>query len=230
MLRRIVERAEQRKARLAFLDGSGSPLEPVARRTYAPGGKAPIQGAWHRKGRISAIGAVAVSPALRRPNLVFRLLPDDANAHGEDTVSFLARPRGRPRGPMTILRDRGGIHKRSRVVEAYQAKHPGIEAEDFPGYAPDANPDEGVWGDTEYPRLPSYAPEDTRELRLRLWDESSALRQRPNLLLGLAAATGPAGLVHPPRRDPTPVGVLVSLARLGSVVIQAIPYKAITAG
>jgi hypothetical protein len=31
-------------------------------------------------------------------------------------------------------------------VKAYLTKHPEIETEDFPGYAPDANPDEGVWG------------------------------------------------------------------------------------
>ncbi|QDV33727.1 transposase [Tautonia plasticadhaerens] len=182
MLRRIVERAEQRKARLAFLDGSGSPLEPVARRTYAPGGKAPIQGAWHRKGRISAISAVAVSPVRRRPNLVFLLLPDNANAHGRDTTAFLAQLRGRPRGPMTILWDQSKIHERSSVVKAYLARHPGIVTEDFPGYAPEANPDEGVWGWTKYHRLPNYAPEDTNELRTHLWHELSSLRRRRDLL------------------------------------------------
>ena len=39
----------------------------------------------------------------RQPNLDFRLLPDDTNAHGEDTVAFLAQLRGEIRGPMTIL-------------------------------------------------------------------------------------------------------------------------------
>jgi hypothetical protein len=59
------------------------------RRTDAPRGKTPIQEAWHRKGRISAISAITVSPVRRRPDLVFRLLPDDTNAHGEDIVAFL---------------------------------------------------------------------------------------------------------------------------------------------
>ena len=154
----------------------------MVRRTYAPRGQTPIVEAWHRKGRISAISAVTVSPVRRRPNLYFRLLPDNANAHGEDTVAFLAQLRGQIKGPMTILWDQSKIHERSGVVKAYLAKHPEIVTEDFPGYAPDANPDEGVWGWTKYHRLPNYAPEDTEELRFRLWDELSALKKRPDLL------------------------------------------------
>jgi hypothetical protein len=30
------------------------------------------------------------------------------------------------------------------VVQEYLARHPEIVTEDFPGYAPDAHPDEGV--------------------------------------------------------------------------------------
>ena len=101
-------------------------MTPVVRRTYAPRGKTPIVEAWYRKGRISAISAVTVSPVRRRPNLFFRLLADDANAHGEDTVAFLAQLRGEIKGPMTILWDQSKIHQRSGVVKAYPAKHPEI--------------------------------------------------------------------------------------------------------
>lgn len=160
------------------------------RRTDAPRGKTPIQEAWHRKGRISAISAITVSPVRRRPDLVFRLLPDDTNAHGEDIVAFLARLRSRIKGPMAILWDRSKIHGRSRVVRKYLAQHPEIETEDFPGYAPEANPDEGVWGGTKYHRLPNYAPEDTRELRSRLGSEFSAPSRRPDLLASFIRHAG----------------------------------------
>ena len=179
---RIIREADARKAHLVFLDESGFQLSPVARRTYAPRGETPILKAWHRKGRISAISAVTVSPVLRRANLYFRLLPDDANAHGRDTTAFLAQLRGELRGPMTILWDQSKIHERSSVVKAYLARHPEIVTEDFPGYAPEANPDEGVWGWAKYHRLPNYAPEDTNRLRSHLWHELSALRRRRDLL------------------------------------------------
>lgn len=173
-----------------FLDESGFQLEPVVRRTYAPKGKTPVQEAWRRKGRVSAISAVIVSPVRRRPNLYFRLLPDDANAHGEDTAAFLAQLRREIRGPMTILWDQSKIHERSGVVKRYLAKHPEIVTEDFPGYAPETNPDEGVWGWAKYHRLPNYAPDDVPELRSRLWDELSALRRRPDLLASFIRHAG----------------------------------------
>jgi transposase len=181
-LPRIIERARERKAHLVFLDESGFQLSPVVRRTYAPRGQTPIVEAWYRKGRISAISAVTVSPVRRRPHLSFRLLPDNTNAHGEDTVGFLAQLRGRVKGPMTILWDQSKIHQRSGVVKQYLAKHPEIVTEDFPSYAPDANPDEGVWGWTKYHRLPNFAAEDMTELRSRLVAELSSLGQRPDLL------------------------------------------------
>jgi DDE superfamily endonuclease len=118
---------------MVFLDESGFQLTPVVRRTYAPRGRTPVVDAWHRKGRISAISAVTVSPVRRRPGLDFRLPADDVNAHGEDTVAFLARLRDRIKGPMTILWDQSQIHERSAPVRKYLAKHPEIETADFPG-------------------------------------------------------------------------------------------------
>ena len=101
---------------MVFLDESGFQLSPVVRRTYAPRGRTPIVEAWHRKGKISAISAVTVSPVRRRPGLSFRLLADDTNAHGEDTVALLAQLRDRLKGPMTILWDQSRIQRRSAVV------------------------------------------------------------------------------------------------------------------
>ena len=175
---------------MVFLDESGFQMTPVVRRTYAPGGKTPIVEAFFRKGKISAISAVTVSPVRKRCGLSFQLLPDDTNAHGEETVAFLAQLRKRLRGPMTILWDRSKIHQRSGVVKKYLAKHPEIVTEDFPGYAPEANPAEGVWGYTKYHRLPNYAPEDTGELRSRLWSEWSSLRRRPDLLASFIRHAG----------------------------------------
>ena len=154
----------------------------MVRRTYAPRGRTPIVEAWDRKGKISALSAVTVSPLRNRPGLSFRLLPEDTNAHGEDTVAFLARLRGRLKGPLTILWDRSKIHRRPGVVKRYPAKHPEIVTEEFPGSAPAANPDEGVWGWAKHHRLANFAPQDLSELRSRLVAELSSLSMRPDLL------------------------------------------------
>jgi hypothetical protein len=63
-----------------FLNESGFMLAPLVRRTYAPRGRTPILDCWDRRDRVSAISAVTVSPMRRRPNLDFRLLPDNTSS------------------------------------------------------------------------------------------------------------------------------------------------------
>jgi transposase len=157
-------------------------LTPTVRRTLAPRGETPILRSWDRHDRISAISAVTVSPARRRPGLYFRLLPDDANAHGEDTVAFLKQLKRHIPGAMTIVWDRGNIHDRSKVVRAYLAGHPEVVTEKLPGYAPEMNPDESVWQHTKHGRLANFAPEDTTELRSEMIREFVRLHESPELL------------------------------------------------
>jgi hypothetical protein len=165
-----------------FLDESGFMLTPTVRRTLAPRGRTPILRSWDRHDRISALSAVTVSPKRRRRGLYFHLLPDDANAHGEDTVAFLKQLRQHIPGAMTVLWDRSNIHDRSKVVRAYLAGHPEIQTEKLPGYAPETNPDEMVWEHTKHGRLANFAPEDTAELRAVLTDEFDRIHRKPELL------------------------------------------------
>jgi transposase len=157
-------------------------LTPTVRRTLAPRGKTPILKSWDRHDRISTISAVTVSPKRRRLGLDFRLLADDANAHGEDTVDFLKQLRRPPPGPMTILWDRSNIHDRSKVVRAYLAEHPEIVTEKLPSYAPETNPDESVWEHTKHGRLANFTPEDTAELRSVLIEEFHRIHRKRELL------------------------------------------------
>ena len=157
-------------------------LTPTVRRTLAPRGKTPIIKSWDRHDRISAISAVTVSPKRRRLGLYFQLLPDDHNAHGEDTVAFLKHLKRHLPGPLTILWDRSQIHDRSEVVRAYLAGHPKIVTEKLPGYAPETNPDESVWEHTKHGRLANFTPEDTVELRSVLIHEFERLHRKPELL------------------------------------------------
>jgi hypothetical protein len=60
----------------------------------------------------------------------------------------------------------------------------------FPGYAPELNPDEMVWGYTKYQAMANYAPADIWELRLRLIAELVHLQLRPDLLRAFIKHTG----------------------------------------
>lgn len=186
---RIVQQSGERSAYLVLLDESGFQLTPSVRRTLAKRGRTPVLEAWDRRDRISAISSITVSPRSHRLNLHFQLLPDNENAHGEDVVEYLRQLRAALRGPMTIIWDRSRIHRRSGAVKAYLAKHPEIATEEFPAYAPELNPDEGVWGWTKYGRLSNLAAENTDVLRDHLIDLLMDLKLDPSLLASFIEET-----------------------------------------
>src|SRR5262249_24884837 len=159
-----------RLAPLSFREGSCSQLTPTVRRTLAPRGQTPVLPCWDRRDKISAISAITLSPRWHLPGLYFRLLPAKANFHGEEVVDFLKQLRQHLRR-FTVIWDRNQIHSRSKVVRAYLAAHPEIVVEDFPGYAPELNPDELVWCWTKYGRLSNYAAPNLGELRERVETE-----------------------------------------------------------
>jgi transposase len=165
-LPRILREAFQRQAHVVFLDESGFYLTPSVRRTLAPRGQTPVLECWDRRDKISAISCITLSPVLGRPGLYFELLPVNETVHAEEVVAFLGALRRQLRGPFTVVWDRSNIHSKSKVVKAWLAEHPEVRAEDFPGYAPDLNPDEWVWSWTKYGRLSNLAAWDAEEL----WD------------------------------------------------------------
>jgi transposase len=181
-LPRILRQAFKRQAHVVFLDESGFQLTPSVRRTLAPRGQTPVLQCWDRRDRISAISCITLSPLEGRPGLYFDLLPVNRTVHAEEVVAFLKALRRQLRGPFTVVWDRHGIHSKSRLVKAFLAAHPDIVVEDFPGYVPDLNPDEWVWGWTKHGRLSNLAAWDSDEL----WDHAVMalidLKFQPKLL------------------------------------------------
>jgi transposase len=190
---RLVRDAYRRQAHLVFLDESGFFLTPTVRRTLAPRGHTPVLDAWDRRDKLSAISAITISPAAGRPNLYFRL--SRQNLTGADVVQFLADLRRRL-GPLTVVWDRGQIHNKCVVVKVWLARHPDVVAEDFPGYVPDLNPDEGVWGWTKYGRLSNLAADDLDWLWEYVWEELEGAKGQPDLLRAFIRETGLPGVLR----------------------------------
>jgi transposase len=165
-LPRILRQAWQRQAHVVFLDESGFQLTPSVRRTLAPRGQTPVLDCWDRRDRYSAISCITLSPARGRPGLYFELLPLNKTVHAEEVVAFLETLRRQLRGPFTVVWDRSKIHSKAQVVQAWLRKHPEVVVEDFPGYAPELNPDEWVWSWSKYGRLSNLAAWNAQEL----WD------------------------------------------------------------
>jgi transposase len=178
----IVCATGERDAHLVFLDESGFMLTPTVRRTWAPKGETPLLSCWDRRDRLSAISCITVSPRKARLNFYFTLLPDNTNVTAEHIVPFLRHLRRQLGGPFTVIWDGSNLHKKSRLVKAYLAKHPEIMEETLPSYAPELNPDEGVWGWSKYGRLANLAASNTIELRRRIEEEFAVLRDDHQLL------------------------------------------------
>ena len=190
---RIVREAHDRDAYLLLWDESGFFLTPTVRRTLAPRGQTPVLKCFDRRDRLSAMSCISLSPVRGLANLYFRVL--DHNAKGEDVVEFLGELR-RALGPLTVVWDRHTIHSKAKVVKAFLQAHPDVVAEDFPGYAPDLNPDEGVWGWTKYGRLANLAAEDVEELWDHVVEELGELKFQPDLLRAFIRQTGLPGLLR----------------------------------
>lgn len=185
---RILREAKERDAHLVFLDESGFMLNPVVRRTLWPRGLTPVLKVSGKRDRISAISCITLSPKLYLPGLYFELLPTNQNANAERVVAFLRElKKSLPR--FTVVWDRSNIHSKARLVKEFLAANPGVVAEDFPGYVPELNPDEGVWGYTKYGRLANFAPASHQELRERVEDELRTLKRQAYFLYRFIANT-----------------------------------------
>ena len=147
-------------------------------RTWAPKGRTPIVRDLYKQDRLSAISALAVSPKRRRVALYLRLRR--RNLTGLDVRAFLRHLLRHLRGPVVLLWDRGTIHRR-KAVKQWITAPPRLHVEEFPAYAPELNPAEYVWAQTDR-ALANRAPMDLRQLNGMLRSTVRRLRHSPRLL------------------------------------------------
>ena len=157
-------------------------------RTWAPKGRTPIVRYLSKQDRLSAIRALAVSPTRRRVGLDLRLRR--RNLTGVAVRAFLRHLLRHLRGPGVLLWDRGTIHRR-QAVKQWITAHPRLHVEEFPAYAPELNPAEYVWAQTDR-ALANSAPMDLRQLNGMLRSTGRRLRHSPRLLWsGISASDLP---------------------------------------
>ena len=118
-------------------------LIPNITRTWAPKGQTPLVHYLYKQDRISAISTLTVSP--RRKRLALYIQFRTRNLTGLDVRAFLQDLLRHVKGPLVLLWDRGTIHRRKEVTQ-WRSKHPRLQVEYFPAYAPELNPVEYIWG------------------------------------------------------------------------------------
>ena len=155
-------------------------LIPPARKTWAPRGQTPLFRHRYRRERISAISALSLSPRRRRLGLYWHLHPK--NIQQAEVSGFLRHLLRRLRGHVVLLWDGGRPHRGGMVRELCR-RFRRLHLERFPAYAPELNPDEGVW--THLKRMLSNGrPDALDELHEALLCALEKLRASPRLLRG----------------------------------------------
>ena len=184
MERHDVEEGKKNSSRLGahliFIDESGFMLTPSVRRTWAPVGQTPVVHHHFANDRISVISGISVSPLRHRLGLYGLFFRD--NIGQDEVAAFLREVLHHLRGHVIALLDNSITH-RGGVIRMLCQEVPRLHLEYFPPYAPELDPDEGVWKQLK-DALANGRAGDIQELESDLADEFRHLAQSQSRLRG----------------------------------------------
>ena len=168
-----------------FVDQSGFYLLPTVVRTYAPVGQTPVLHEHLTRDHLSAISAISMEGKL--------LMMEQQRAFkSPDVVRFLRHLLRQIPGKLLIIWDGSPIH-RGRAVKEFldsEAEEARLKLERLPGYAPDLNPDEGVWKHLKCVELKNLCCRSLSELRIELRKAKERLRHKRDVILGCIRQPG----------------------------------------
>jgi transposase len=145
-------------------------------RTYAPRGKTPVLRVPLTRDHISAIGGI--TPDGR----IFMQMQEHAYK-AVDVVQFLQVLLRKIPGRLLVIWDGSPIH-RADVIKQFLASPMGkrVHLERLPGYAPELNPQEGVWNLLKRRELKNLCCRNLVHLRQELILAKERLRHRRTIL------------------------------------------------
>jgi transposase len=138
-------------------------LRPCRKRTWAPRGRTPIQHAWDRHDRLSAIGALTLAPRHGHIGMYWNLQP--GNIHGPDVASFLKHVHQHLRKDLILVWDRYQVHHAAKRQLCDLLDVAWLRIEWLPPYAPDLNPVEAIWNHTKCVDLADFIPDNLKNLQ-----------------------------------------------------------------
>jgi transposase len=156
-------------------------LAPLVVKTWAPRGCTPFHS--HRQGRrdkISVISGISLSPKRHHLGLYYLLFYD--NIAQEEVCVFLRELLRQLRGPIIVLLDNSSTHQ-GEPLKKLLGHHPRLRIEHFPSYAPELNPDEGVWSLAKR-ELANSCPKHVDELMEDIIRSINGIRSSPAKLRG----------------------------------------------
>jgi transposase len=167
-----------------FVDQSGFYLLPTVVRTYAPVGKTPILNEHLSRDHLSVISAISLEGKLL-------MMEQERSFKSQDVVRFLRHLLGQIPGKLLVIWDGSPIH-RGRAIKDFLASGASLrlQLEQLPGYAPDLNPDEGIWKHLKYVELKNLCCQSLSELKVELRKAKERLRHKRDIILGCIRQPG----------------------------------------
>ena len=129
-----------------FVDEAGFYQLPAAVRTYAPRGETPVLRAPLNYDNLSAISGITQAGKLYMRVFEQSISGEQVTHSGEQVTQFLRHILREVSGKLTVVWDGLPAHWGSKVrtfLSEGAARR--LHLEQLPSYAPDLNPDEGVW-------------------------------------------------------------------------------------
>jgi len=155
--------ARCRKAWIFFEDESGVSQRPSIRRTWAPRGETPVWLHAFNWSTISVCAAMGFRWDGRRSQLFFQTRKGTYNS--ESLIAFLQDLKRHLRGKKAILVWDGlPAHKSQAMKEYLHSQRHWLRVEPLPGYAPDLNPVETLWGNLKGQELANRCSKDLDEV------------------------------------------------------------------
>jgi transposase len=178
------KRALREGRTIVFADQSGFYLLPSVLRTYAPVGQTPILHEHLSRDHLSAMSAITLEGKLY-------MLEQERAFKGDDVVRFLKHLLRQIPGKLLVIWDGSPIHRGGAVKDFLLsgASHR-LQLEQLPGYAPDLNPDEGVWKHLKCVELKNLCCQSLSELKVELRKAKECLRHKKHVILGCIRQPG----------------------------------------
>ncbi len=178
---RCKKNAQRGKAWICFQDESGISQQPSVRRTWAPRGKTPIlthSFNWKKQSVCAALGFRWDGQPCR---LWFLTRPGSYTT--ESLIGFLKALRRHLRGRKAILVwDRLPAHTSRKMRAWLWSQCRWLRVEWLPGYAPELNPLEPLWGNVKGRELANRCAGDLHEATAALRKGLARVRRSDDLL------------------------------------------------
>jgi transposase len=166
------------------VDESAFYLLPGVVRTYAPKGQTPILKLPLSREHLSAISGIT------KDGRLFLRLQDRAY-RSVDVVQFLRQLLRGVRGKLLVIWDGAAIHRGQPIQEFLKrpsAKR--LRLEMLPGYAPELNPDEGIWQYLKHVELRNVRCQDLDHLHDELTRAAKRVRHKTHVIQGCFRQVG----------------------------------------